>query len=59
MSKGHTIVQCSNCGLCSCLGEFPRSIIGEKCGRCDGINKEVLFDERKHQTYFIKYNNKN
>ena len=57
-NKMSTVVQCSGCGLCSCLGEFPRSIIGKKCGGgCDGINEEVLFEKLKPQTYFTKYNN--
>ncbi len=53
----HTIVQCSQCGLCSSLGEFPRSIIGKKC-RCGGINEEVDFNATKPQTYYTTYNHK-
>ena len=56
----HTVVQCSNCGILSSLGEFPRSIIGEKCGRnlCNGVNMEILFDQRKSQDEFHNYNNR-
>ena len=55
----HIVVQCSGCGILSSLAEFPRSIIGKKCGRdlCSGVNIEIPFDQRKSQKDFHDYNN--
>lgn len=60
MSSAHTVVQCSGCGILSSLGEFPRSIIGEKCGRdlCNGVNEEISFEDRNQRKYFVDYNNR-
>ena len=49
-----TVVQCSGCGGLSSLGEFSRSIIGEKCG-CGGVNTEIRFKDIKPQTDFPYY----